>query len=363
MSVLSQSHKPTPKDYNFLIESLSQKRDFLTHLTQENSREWLLMQLTSRSDRLARLFQRIRSAPASLLPTELRYSIAEQLVALLLDLLPALSDILEDGTIIETLTPALAICIEQQPPHFPKLARKINTTIIQSLFANESSGNIMRKWGMNARKLMPRDAITIQNWTTALVCMAENCPPDHHGANHQIQLYKALMHLKESLLEHDQSPEIRTTPQNSLPKLDAMTLLDKNDKKGNGAKQNDIESHFSDLNDDLKASLLTFDLEIPHSSRKLQEVVDQLRVDKTSDVLSAIAATFPCSRCKKALTRGSLPSEPTETIPKTILPTADLSLDVLGKLPGTWKVLLSQVSVCQSCVVYPDYGPFLGCAK
>lgn len=355
--VLNQKHELVPKDYDFLIECLTKEPDSLYQLAHDTSQDSLAMFLAGQSDRLTRLFQRIKSTPPSLLTRTSRRYIAEQLVLFLLEVLPTLSEILEEGAIAEFLTPALAICLEQKPVHFQKLANHISISTLQNLFADESSGCIVRGWAMNAQKSMPRDAVTLQRWTTALSSMVELCTPNCHGVNYYLELYKTSKELTENLLEHSCQFDTATRVKLNLPKLDAMIVLNKDDKKSDRTKAVNVQSHYRELGENVKASLSAFDLEAPHSIRTLQQVIQQLKIEKTLDILSAIAATFPCGRCKKMLAKGYSPLEPHEELPKpevkVVQPTT-LSLDVFGKQIGAWKVLLSQVSFYKS-VVACDY--------
>ena len=347
MLVLSQSSRLTPNNYEFLLESLSQAPKFLSHLTQHENREWLFDLLTSHSDRLVNLFQRIHAAPPSVIATDLRYGLAEQTAQLFIETMPDLYDALEDITVTELLTPALALCLDQKPLCLQRLAPYMSTrtSILQTLSANESSGQAIKSWAANASYLMPRKPDVLEVWTNTLMHMAENCLPDQHGASKQLHQFKMLTQLKKGLREYIEKFDLRmSSAPFQMPTIDKMKALQKDDKKSNRAKRDGNERYLPKIDTSLQALLVGFDLEIPHSIRTAQHVINQLEIDRTCEILAFIAATFPCSRCKLALESGSMPGEIFDQTPESTLPATDLSLDVFGTQIGTWKVLLSQVS-------------------
>ena len=361
LHVLGQPEALTPKDYNFLLESLSQYPGFLSNLAHIEDRDWLFDLFTSHSDRLAMLFTRIHSSSSKIIDSGLRFGLAQQTVQLLLEALPMIYNVLEDTTIVELLTPGLALCVEQRPTSLQTLAKPISTrtSILQNLFAYESSGMVMKAWTANASFLMPKDPETLEAWTRILSLMVENCLPDRHGASRQLHRFKTLINLRDSLLEHERRLDMRIT---SIPlsssNLDGLKVLEKDDKKGHRAKQVDDENRPLEISEDLKASLVSLDLEIPHSRRTLQHVIYQLKVDRTRELLVSIADTFPCSRCKSVLKSGSVPEEIFAQIPTNIDAPSDLSLHVFGNQVGTWNVVLSQVSPRYSCALGPQQACF-----
>lgn len=158
-----------------------------------------------------------------------------------------------------------------------------------------------------------------------------------------MDLKKALHRLQENIGRESQlrSQQLTRYVTSSSTR---MTALDPDNRKAHvTSRQEGPGAHGLTLNDDLQMSLHEFGLQAPTSRNELQQTIQTLNGETTVLILRVIAETFPCKLCKEAL---SLATPRTNSIfpavsDKSLAAVSNLQVDILGKLVGDWKVLLS----------------------
>jgi len=372
LGLLESEVEPSRNVYDETVNDIIRHPEHLSSLAQGDTKEKILLHLTTHSHRLAHLFHRlhtfqklqpkppIRRYPASVrdrafqyLPSEpaARDRIALETVTLLLEILPTFPGIIEIARVVELLVPALNVCFVSQPPTLRKLASVLAGygNILEHLISDESGGETVCHW-VCLPITVTQDAATLETWTRRLVDLVGSCTVKH-GIPKEIQRWGTLMGLtralyrlqehieRESLLRSQQS--IRDATSSSA----RMTALDPNNRKARVTSKQEAlgapDTHGLTLDDDLLVSLREFGLEVPSSRSELQQAIQTLKGKETVLILRVIAKSFPCKLCKEALSLATPRTNFVAVSDESLATVSNLQVDILGKLVGVWKVLLS----------------------
>ena len=323
-ALLAAEEDPPRKSYNDAVESVVNDPRQIRRLIEGDAKEDTLAQLTRRGSRLAGLFtclhHRLRANPSS----STVFRLATETANLLTSILPDLDQLLQPRIKIMIIVPALEVCFaSSQPLVLRELALTLGQsgTLLEHLASDRFGSTVVRQW-VHLPSDLAFDAATQEVWTQRLVDMISSCP-GYHEVAHSVHQWAILISLKREL----QSLEAR--------------LLDEEDKRISLPRGQEFKSAFLPLNDNTKESLKALDLIAPESRRMVQSHLEALKTTKTRAILRTIATSFPCKRCIPAL--GSIPrSTNAEIRDQTVAVTSEISIDILGKNLGVWKVLLSE---------------------
>ena len=323
-ALLAAEQDPPRKSYKAAVESVVNDPQQIRRLIEGDAKEDTLAQLTTRGSRLASFFicLHLRLRPNSGSSTVFR--LATETTAFLTSILPDLHQFLQPENEIEMLVPALEVCFaSSQPLALRELALVLGQcgTLLEHLASDRSGSTIVRQW-VHLPSDLTFDAATQENWTGRLVSMISSCP-GYHDVAHSVHQWATLIDLKRKL----QNLEAR--------------LLDEEDKRSSLSRGQEFEKTCILLDDKIKEMLKILNLTEPESRRMVQSHLEALRTTKIPAILRSIITSFPCKRCIAAL--GSTPRSTTaEICDQSNAVTLNLSLDILGKSVGVWKVLLSR---------------------
>ena len=364
LTLLESELEPSRKFYDDTVKAIIRHPELISSLTQ-NDPEELLLHLTQRSHRLAQLFDRLHDfqklpperpirhdQAAHGLPSKAltRDRIASETVTLLLNILPTFHGIIEPTQVVELLIPALESCFVSSPPTLRKLASIIGgyDGVLEHLSCDECGGETLRRWVSLFITTM-QDTATLKTWTRRLVDLVESCATKH-GVLKDIQRWQTLMSLTKALYRLQENVEQQSKLRSQQWRQKAtyppahMTALDPENKKAYISKmRKEPEVLDFKIDDDLLMSLQQFGLRPPTSGSELREAIQTLEGKTTISILRTMANTFPCKLCKEAL---RLPTPRASCIATTVsnenhTVVSNLEMDILGKLIGQWKVLLS----------------------
>ena len=269
----------------------------------------LKLLITTRSRRFTELFALLESSlpdPKSPNTRDIAASTAE----LLSGLLPDLNELLGTVELIGPLAVALRICIApSHPVDLRQLATVLCKTgnVLEHLVAHPVGSEIVNQWCTFPRTIA-HDASTRRTWTERFVNMVLSCIGDHNIAP-AIQKWKELKALQK-----------------------ALRLLGLKLSREEGNNNSGLEA--------LQDLLTKFKLPLPKSIRLVQSHIEYLSNEATISTLQSVVSSMPCKLC---ITYLGFPPRPIieETSDRPIETFSELPLDILGKNPGIWKVLIS----------------------
>ena len=347
VALLEAESEPTPKYYHDIVDDVIRNPQFLSGLSEGSIRDEVLILLTTRNHRRARFFHRLLSVARQTSQSSTISIIAAESVELLIDVLPDLHQLLETTKLLESLVPALDVClISSQRPALCKLASVLVDSgfLLEYLVSDHLGVEVIRQW-LSMQSPAALDAETLNLWTDRLVSMVHGCAIDHDSAI-ETQQWHMLQDLKNSLQNMEsgalRASDQRYTPatRHELPALASMTQLNKDDKKSRLAGHQDTNNAIPSLKDDDKRSLKAFSIHVPGSKNSLREVIKQLEGQETTAILLAITSKLPCYLCTSSLgdpfqtSNGETHNENYQALPTPHIETLDKGI-------GVWKVLLS----------------------
>lgn len=290
-------------------------------LIQDLKDDRVKVHLSTRTKRFTEFFRYLRSSLPPPKSQKLN-DIAAATSKMLAQLLPELHLLLGSVGVIKPLVSALLICLASpQPVGMRNLASVLCDCdrTLEFLVAEPSGSEVLRRW-VGLPRTLAFDVPTQTSWTARLVNMVLSCRGDH-GIALTVQRWNNLADLREALQNMDQR------------------LLREESTK---AAALETRNHsFSIFQNDFKDRLAAFGLTVPGSRRMVQNHIQTLSDGATSSVLCSVVLSFPCKYCTSGLGGPLLPvntgleNEFTEAA-------SDLSIDVLGKQLGVWKILLSE---------------------
>ena len=343
-ALLEAENELTSKAYKEAVDDTIKNPQQISSLTEETVRDDVLILLTTRSNRLAQYFGRLRAFVRQTPKSSTNSSVAAETVIFLVRMLPFLHRLLEPTQVLEFLIPALDICfLPIQRPTLRELASLLAEagSLLEYITSDRLGSDILRQWVCTPSSLA-LDAQTLEAWTQRLVKMVATCRKNH-DVTQTIQLWNNLKILKTSL-QSMKNTHMRQSKNDSarydLPPFGKMTQLSKEDKKARTAKRHTVKTSLPPLPDHLKNLLKAFHLQIPGSINPLQDVISQLECEKTTEILLSIATNFPCNLCIMGL-ESSLDNPSTETDEQIIGAVSDLQIDIMDRKIDTWKVLMS----------------------
>lgn len=346
VALLDAEFEPTQRYYNDIVDDVIRNPQLISRLLEGSVRDEALILLTTRHHRLARLFHRLLSVVRQTSKTSTANIIAAESVELLTDILPDLHQLLETTKLLESLVPALDVCLmSSQRPALCKLATVLVNTglLLEHLVSDHLGVEVIRQW-LSMQSPMALDAETLSLWTDRLVSMMHGCAIDHNTAI-ETQQWQMLQDLRKSLqkMETDtlrvSGKRYNPTTRHDLPALGSMTQLNKEDKKSRLVRHQDATNTIPPLRDDDKLYLKAFDIHVPGSKSSLLDAIKRLEGEKTIAILLSVMSRLPCYLCVSSL--GSTPIAKAETRNESFRPASISQMKILDKGIGVWKVSLS----------------------
>ena len=299
-----------------------------------DDRDIILLDLTSRSHRLAYYLHRVHLSQSNAEDEATKEQTATTITQLLLDIVPPCLDRLELSDVVNFLVPGLSACLfpKSPPPMLPQLAEVIagSSKLVQLLISDPAGCQVFSKW-LSKSSTAKHQPATLKRWTTSLIDMVAVCN-SNHGVSAEISQWTALRSLIDKLQDLHQVNDNQTS-----------TLV-KDARKAGFSGNFEPRAAFTQLDDHLVNSLQGLHLPTPSSDRLLVTVIERLEGEKTLHILSRIAKTFPCKLCHGNAQTQSLQhfencmdagdSTPAEIEPRDCL-------ELLGKAIGRWKIRLS----------------------
>ena len=298
----------------------------------------ILLDLASRSHRLACYLHRVHLSQSNAEDDATKEQTATTITELLLDIVSPCLDRCELSDVITFLVPGLTICIlpRAQPPMLPQLAEVVagSSRLVQLLISDPAGCQVFSKW-LSKSSTAKHQPATLKRWTTSLIDMVAVCN-SNHGVSTEISQWTALRSLTDKLQDLHQTIDNQTS-----------TLV-KDARKAGFSGNFEPRAAFTQLDDHLVASLHGFHLPAPSSDRLLMNVIEQLEGEKTLQILSRIAKTFPCKLCHgnaqtQALQHFENSMDAGDSAPAEIEPRD--CLELLGKAIGMWKIRLSSTAL------------------
>ena len=297
-------------------------------------RDIILLDLTSRSHRLACYLRRMYLFQSNAEDERTKEQAAATISQLLLDIIPPSLDLLGLSDVLTFLVPGLTACLlpRSPPPTLQQVAEVVagSSKLMQLLISHPAGSQVFGKWvsKSNTTKHQPN---TLRMWTTSLIAMVATCN-SNHGVSAEVRQWTALRSLIDKLQDLHRVVENQT----STLKKDARTV--------DSDRHFEPRAAFIGLDDALVNLLQDFHLPAPSSDRLLVNVIEQLEGEKTLHILSRIVKTFPCKLC-----HGNLQTQPFQhyedsmdagdSAPAEIEPRN--CLELLGEAIGIWKIRLS----------------------
>ena len=347
VALLEAEDEPTQKYYNDLVDDVIRNPQLISDLSERSVRDDVLISLTGRHYRLAKLFHRLQSFGRQNAKSTATSQIASRSAELLIDVLPYLHQLLEVTKVLDFVLPALDVCfLSSQRLALRELASLLTKsgTLLEHMVSDHVGAEIIRQW-ISMQSPAALDTETLEIWTDKLVSMVHKCAIDHDVLV-EIQRWHLLKDLKESLqkvercnpMSSDKRSALAT--RHDLPTLASMTQLNKDDKKRRLAGYQDTNNAIPSLQDDDKRSLKAFSIHVPGSKNSLREVIKRLEGEETTAILLAVTSKLPCYLCTSSLGDLSQTSNG-ETHNETFQAVPPLHIETLDKGIGLWKVLLS----------------------
>ena len=298
------------------------------------NRDIILLDLTSRSHRLACYLRRVYLFQSNAEDETTKEYAAAIITQLLLDIVPPCLDLLELSDIVNFLVPGLTACLfpRSPPPTLQQVAEVVagSSKLVQLLISDPAGSQVFGKWVSKSNPTKHQPTI-VRRWTTSLIDMIATCN-SNHGVAAEVRQWITL----RSLLDKLQDLHRVVQDQTSTLVKDARTV----ESNGNFEPR----AAFTGLDDTLVNLLQDFHLPAPSSDRLLVHVIEQLEGEKTLHILSRIAKTFPCKLC-----HGNVQTQPLQHYEDSMdagdsapaeIESRD-SLELLGKAIGIWKIRLS----------------------
>lgn len=347
-TLLAADEEPSPTYYNGAVESVVKDPWQIKRLTEGDAKHETLVQLTTRSHRLARVFRGLRSFMKGEPRSSVSTTIAAETVALLIQTLPSLHQLLVPAQVLEILIPALDSCFASSSvPKSRHLASVLTEcgTLLEHLAADRFGSEILYQWAcLRGSVSLHTEALDV--WTERLVKMAQLCVGNHdvEKATQRwglLQTLKtSLCNVKECVLRPSEGLSMPMTARD-LPQLGRMTQLNKEDKKARPTVRSSIKTSFASFNNDDKMLLKAFDLKIPGSWSTLADVIRCIEEDKTAEILLSIISSFPCNLCMSGLS--SLPQIACgEKLNESAGALFDLQIQIVDKAIGIWQIRMSE---------------------
>lgn len=339
-ALLEADQEPTPATYKAAVDKFIESPEQISCLTETDVQENVLLQLTTRSNRLVRFFHGLRP----ILQADPKFWPTSHIAIFLVQILPNLHQLLSPTKVLEFLTPALEICLApSEPPPLRKLASVLADCgrLLEYLASDPYGSQVLCQWACTLGTSV-LDTPILELWIERLVAMVGSCKASQVVAQ-TIQKCDTLRTLKRQLriLEAKHAEEVSgpMTRNVSVP-LSSMTQLSTEDKKTRCTGGKDPQNNIPTLDDNTKRYLRVFDLPEPKSWAALRNVIERLEGDKTSKALLSIATHFPCELCIQGL--GSSPQTPVaRVLEERIGAVSNLQIEILGKALGVWQILLS----------------------
>ena len=353
--LLEREDEPSAFMTREVAQSVITYPEQIQNIVPDGSEEESLLYHDTRSDRLAKIFHRLQDYQIhhvkSLATQQIADRIAKAATSFLNLTLVHLHTALKLSQLITLLVPALATCLTVNPPSsLREVAKKLVEikNLLNHLACDNEGGKVVMLW-VNSPVFKIQDTETQAQWTDTLVRMVSSCP-DSHEALDTVRAWGILCQIRDELSE-------------SLKKLAEAPPTILKDTRNTGNSSGLLVNFSSTQRVDLSIASATtdalkkFDLTIPGSERSLANVIAELKGEKTLAILKEIAATFPCSICKKALPLNRN-QDATVAQPATNdeVPLNPKELDqFLGNIIGEWKVSLSvsafksiQAHICEA---------------
>ena len=342
-NLLSSNEDPQFTLYSDVIDAINKEPGQISGLTREDSKDSVVFYLASRSNRLCKVFNLLRTRR---LVTD---QIAQDVIEFLAGITEALHGIVKEPLLIELLLSGLQICVSRHPASLRALAAVLSRcgSILERIASTRSGSSIIAKW-VTSSQVSAYHVATLEFWTARFIMMTTSCI-EQHGLTETIVRWNDLLVLKSSLraLETFFAEKARNSHTTSCMKGLAasanMRVLSNDDKKSSHARPQNTNSYVPELDEATIDLLHKFGLFIPSSERTVQSAIEELQIKETVAILRVVVRGFPCKLCHDAVVRGTRPSNDRAQLPNFELSDVGRGLDssVMGKQLGVWKVLLS----------------------
>ena len=329
--LLTREVEPRFNDYDELARKCTASTKAHGLWDWREDRDVVLLELTSRSHRFACYLRRVSICQSNAEDETTKEQIAATTTQLLLDIIPQCLDLVGLSDVVKFLVPGLTACLSPRSP--PSMLQQLaeivagSSKLVQILISDPAGSQVFGKWVSNSK----HQPTTLRRWTTSLIDMIATCN-SNHGVSAEVRQWTTLKSLIDKLQELHRVNENQTS-----------TLM--RDSRMVGSDGNFVSrAAFTRLDDLLVNLLQEFHLPAPSSDRLLVNIIEQLEGEKTLQILSRIAKTFPCKLC-----HGNVQTQPVQHFENSVdaddsaLPQIDprKCLDLLGRAIGIWKIRLS----------------------
>ncbi|KAL8933685.1 MAG: hypothetical protein Q9216_006254 [Gyalolechia sp. 2 TL-2023] len=313
IELLTSEAEPGYSAYKHLCGQIVNQPRIISDLVNDHNSSDLLFCVTRHSSRFGKLLDHVfsrRNQSSRPFPLE---SVATETVVLLIHLLTH-SQAAGVTQVFNCLLPALQPCISSRIPQLRNLmsALVFQDTLVEHLLANETGARAITLWAWSSITSI-QDVATLHFWTDKLVSMVTRCV-NQHGLTVKISNWEKLSDLKSLLqkLSYRHATRRPSTVAFEVP-TDIRPLLDH------------------------------FELEIPTSSRKVEELMERLETQDTLSILRDAVTTFPCKVCN-ARTHGKVDQGESKSITADsddVISLSKFDMSIFGERVDLWEVLLS----------------------
>ena len=329
--LLTREVEPKFSDYDELARKCTASTKAHGLWDWREDRDVVLLGLTSRSHRIACYLRRVSICQSNAEDETTKEQIAATTTQLLVDIIPQCLDLIGLSDVVEFLVPGLTACLfpRSPPSMLQRLAEIVacSSKLVQILISDPAGSQVFGKWISNSK----HQPTTLRRWTTSLIDMIATCV-SNHGVSAEVRQWITLTSLIDKLQELHRVNENQTS-----------TLM--RDSRMVGSDGDFVSrATFTRLDDLLVNLLQEFHLPAPSSDRLLVNIIGHLEGEKTLQILSRIAKTFPCKLC-----HGNVQTQPVQHFENSVDADDSVSaqidprkcLDLLGRAIGIWKIRLS----------------------
>ena len=184
VALLEAEQEPSPALYKVTVDEFLADPERIKYLTEAATHHDVLLQLQTRSERLARFFRGLRSFLWANPKSRTTCDIAAGTATFVFQTLPALHEQISTTELLDLFKPALELCLSpSQPPPMRKLASVLAdcNSVLEHLASDASGVPILRQLACILSTSLA-DAPVLEVWTERLVRMAGSCKANHDVA-------------------------------------------------------------------------------------------------------------------------------------------------------------------------------------
>lgn len=345
LRLLVADEEPPEKAYRAVCNHIIKTPATLSELIKPDNHSTLLYGITAHNDRLTRLMRCLFDGIHHSIQRFELQNVATATTIFIRHVFIDMSAI--DGTqLVQLLVIWLPTIIASNVPQVRDLISFVikSEIIAQRLLVHPLGITAISSWASTTNTGL-RDPETLRAWTEVTFSMIKHCPSGHNltETSHQWDSLKDVLTPLKKLQRNITTELSGNELQQTSPIPVNVTRVNQEERLALITTHAYFQDKFSQLPESVLLTMQTLGVEMPSSSRKLQEIIEFLENEKTLGVLQAALRSLPCGPCRLRL-QAEGPEEQIggteQNLSSFILPSR-FNMDVFGRCVGTWEVLLS----------------------